>query len=126
MDEHLHSRPGLKKLRRKLRCQQTPTERILWQRLRNRQLSGRKFKRQYSMGPYIVDFYCPAETLAIELDGEPHNAPNRQDYDAARESYLQAQGIRIVRFENGEILERLPLVLEAIAWHFSSRDERDG
>ena len=81
-------------------------------------IRGRKFRRQYSIGPYVVDFYCPAEKLAVELDEETHNDPGRREYDAEREVYLRDQGIRIVRFENKEVFENLEIVLEGIAWHF--------
>ena len=90
----------------------------MWLRLRNRQLHGRKFKRQYSIGPYIVDFYCADEKLAIELDGAVHNDVLRQEYDDERTLFVQEQGIRVVRFENREVFEALDIVLEAIAWHF--------
>lgn len=83
-----------------------------------RQLQDRKFRRQHSIGSYIVDFYCPAEKLAVELDGEVHNDPGRQEYDAEREVFLRRQGIRIVRFENKEVFEDLEAVLEEIALYF--------
>ncbi len=86
--------------------------------LRQSQLKGRKFRRQHSIGPYIVDFYCPAEKLAIELDGEPHFNPLRRDYDQERETFLRAEDIRVVRFENREMFENPDRVAEAIAWHF--------
>ena len=105
-------------LRRGLRNGATSAEAELWKYLKKSQLRGRKFRRQHSIGPYIVDFYCPSEKLAIELDGEVHTAPNRQDYDAMREGYLHKQGIRVVRFENRIVFERLEMVLQGIAWHF--------
>lgn len=118
LQEHINNQPRLKYLRRALRQQQTPAEARLWLRLRNRQLHGRKFKRQYSIGPYIVDFYCADEKLAIELDGAVHNDVLRQEYDDERTLFVQEQGIRVVRFENREVFEALDIVLEAIAWHF--------
>ena len=85
-----------------MRCVKTPhrRERRLWSLLRKRQLQGRKFRRQYSIGPYIVDFYCPDEHLAVELDGEVHNEPVRHDYDTKRERFLKEKGLQVVRFEN--------------------------
>lgn len=109
--------PRLKSLRRALRRDQTPAETHLWQALRKRQLAGRKFKRQYSLGPYILDFYCAEERLAIELDGAPHYDVTRRAYDDERTQFLETQGIRVVRFENRDILQQRDVVLAAISWH---------
>ncbi len=122
-EQHIHSQPRLKYLRRALRQQQTPAEARLWRGLRNRLLHGRKFKRQYSIGPYIVDFYCAEEKLAIELDGAVHNDVLRQEYDDERTLFIQRQGIRVVRVENREVLKALDIVLEAIAWHFDRKSD---
>lgn len=116
--DKIHNEKRLKALRRGLRNEATSAEAALWKYLRKSQLGGRKFRRQHSIGPYIVDFYCPAEKLAVELDGEPHNAPNRRDYDAERKDYLQKQGVRVVRFENQVVFKNIDVVLEGIAWHF--------
>ena len=69
-NERIHNRERLRVLRRALRNNATNAEAILWRYLKRRQLKGRKFRRQHSIGPYIVDFYCPAEKLAVELDGD--------------------------------------------------------
>jgi very-short-patch-repair endonuclease len=103
--------------RRALRRQQTPAEATLWNALRARQLHGRKFKRQVSIGPYIVDFYCAAESLAIEVDGESH--ATAELYDAHRERYLAAQGIRTLRYTNADVRDHLDAVLTAIAQSFT-------
>ena len=121
LQEHINNQPKLKYLRRALRQQQTPAEARLWQGLRNRQLHGRKFKRQYGIGSYIVDFYCAEEKLAIELDGAVHNDVLRQEYDDERTLFIQGQGIRVVRFENRQVFKALDVVLEAIAWHFDRK-----
>ena len=102
--------------RRTLRRNQTPAEATLWNSLRARQLQGRKFRRQVSIGPYIVDFYCAAETLAIEVDGEAH--ATAELYDAQRERYLAAQGIRTLRFTNADVRDHLDAVLTAITQSF--------
>lgn len=83
-----------------LRKTQTPQEAILWSRLRNNQLSF-KFRRQYSVGPYVLDFYCPLKKLAIEIDGS-HHIENKE-YDFERSSYLSMFGIKVIRFWNNEI-----------------------
>ena len=100
----LRNDPTLKEQRRDLRRNQTDTERIFWSHLRNRQFCGMKFFRQYSIGPYILDFYSPAMKLAVELDGGQHNQTENKNYDAARSRYLKTQGIDIIRFWNHEVL----------------------
>ncbi|MDR3499005.1 MAG: endonuclease domain-containing protein [Parvibaculum sp.] len=95
------SRPKIKQAR-SLRRNQTDAERRLWSRLRNRGLSGFKFKRQIPIGPYIVDFLCEEAMLVVELDGGQHD--ERADRDALRTRYLEAQGYRVIRFWNNEAL----------------------
>ena len=116
--EKIHNEERLKIIRRALRSNATSAEAALWKYLQKSQLRGRKFRRQHSIGTYVVDFYCPPEKLAVELDGEVHSDPGRREYDAEREVYLRDQGIRIVRFENKEVFENLEIVLEGMAWHF--------
>ena len=116
--EKVHNEKRLKVVRRALRGNATSAEGTLWRYLKRSQLRGRKFRRQHSIGPYLVDFYCPAEKLAVELDGEMHNDPGRREYDDEREAYLREQGIRIVRIENREVFDNAEVVLQAIAWHF--------
>ena len=74
-DPRLHNQKHLKLRRRRLRNAATPAERALWLMLKGRQLGGRKFRRQHSIGPYIVDFYCPGERLIVELDGAVPDDP---------------------------------------------------
>ena len=97
---------------RELRRQQTPAEARLWAHLRGKQLHGLKFRRQHPLGRFIVDFYCPSRTLAVELDGHSH--AEQEDYDRARTEWLESQGNRVIRFTNREVQESLPAVLEAI------------
>lgn len=118
-EDRIHNKKSLKGIRRQLRHHGTPAEAALWSLLKSSQLCGRKFRRQHSVGPYIPDFYCPAEKLAIELDGEIHNDPLRHEYDSERETYLLEQGITVVRFENRQVFEQTEVVLQAIAWHFA-------
>ena len=103
--------PTLKDRRRELRRNQTDAEKALWARVRNKQFFGLKFFRQYSMGPYILDFYCPAKKLAAELDGGQHNQPEDREYDAERTAYLNAHGVKVVRFWNNEVLCEMEGVL---------------
>lgn len=111
----LHKRPALKPIRRDLRRHATAAESKLWKLLRRRQLAGLRFRRQHSIGPYVVDFYCPEVRLVVELDGAVHDDPLRAAYDAARESYLEGLGLRVLRFGNERVMRQADLVLDAIA-----------
>ena len=97
--------------RKNLRQKSTPAERILWHKIRKKSL-GYKFKRQFSIDNYVVDFYCPDKKLAIELDGEIHK--QRKVYDEYRTRYLKAYGVMEIRFKNIEIIENLGDVVEQI------------
>ncbi|HEY4115569.1 MAG TPA: DUF559 domain-containing protein [Rhizomicrobium sp.] len=88
------------------------TETVFWPHIRNRKLGGFKFKRQQLIGPYIVDYVCSEKKVIVELDGELHRS--RMGYDAARDRYLEDNGYRVLRFENGEVVEYLSTVLEAV------------
>jgi very-short-patch-repair endonuclease len=99
---------------RSLRKKATNCERILWRRLRNRNFAGYKFRRQHPLDPYILDFYCPAVKLAIELDGGGHNYGSGQMRDQKREEFLAKRGISVVRFWNHQVREELDGVLRAI------------
>ena len=102
---------------RNLRLAQTEVERTLWQKLRNRQLNGFKFRRQHPIGPYIVDFFCLDARLAIELDGSQHGDERAVEDDERRTAYLNDQGYRVLRFWNQEVIDNLDGVLEAITQH---------
>ncbi len=110
----LHNLENLKERRKKLRSDMTPAEAYLWTKLRNGNLEGRKFRRQHSVGPFIVDFYCPSENLSIELDGTPHFTEEGYEYDKHRTSYLKTIGICEIRFENAEVFEKTEDVLNNI------------
>jgi very-short-patch-repair endonuclease len=89
---------------RRLRKAMTRAEVALWKRLRGRGLEGLRFRRQHPMGPYVVDFYCPAARLAVELDGEVHQNERAVARDAERDSWLREQGVRVVRIPNQVVL----------------------
>jgi very-short-patch-repair endonuclease len=97
---------------RNLRKSPTDAERILWQRLRRRQLAGYKFRRQHSVGPYICDFACLDGFIVVELDGSQH--AEQSDYDTRRDSFLRSRGFRVLRFWNQDVLARTSVVLETI------------
>ncbi|WP_412069173.1 endonuclease domain-containing protein [Rubrivirga sp. IMCC43871] len=114
----LHNRPDLRANRRASRTQPTTAEATLWKVLRRRRLHDRRFRRQRSIGSYVLDFYCPAERLAIEVDGGIHHDPARAAYDSTRQRWLEDQGLRVVRYSNEEVLSHVDLVLAAIAASF--------
>ncbi len=98
---------------RKMRNESTEAERLLWSRLRDRQLSDSKFRRQYPIGRFIADFCCIEWKLVVELDGEQHAEHER--YDDARTASLEAAGFRTLRFWNAEVLNNVEGVVEVIA-----------
>jgi very-short-patch-repair endonuclease len=92
----------------------TDAEKLLWSRLRAKQLKGRQFYRQRIIGNYIVDFYCPKSNLIIELDGGQHCTDNGVSKDRMRDNYMREQGYKILRFSDREIFENLAGVIERI------------
>ena len=114
----IHNQKAQKEFRRELRKNLTPAEAKLWKYLQNSKLDGRKFRRQHSVGQYIIDFYCPKEKLAVELDGNSHFNSVNEQYDIKRGEYLNSLGINVVRFENKDIFEKTEIVLESIKSHF--------
>jgi adenine-specific DNA-methyltransferase len=95
-----------------LRKAQTDAEKLLWRQLRNRQIEGAKFRRQYVIGKYITDFVCLETGLIVEIDGGQH--AEQQAYDESRTIYLQQQGFKVMRIWNNEVLEETEAVLEMI------------
>ncbi len=116
----LNNLPHKKDERRALRNNLTSAEATLWNVLKGGQLTGRKFRRQHSIGEFILDFYCPQEKLAVELDGAGHFTASGNLHDAARTEYLNAASIRVIRFENKLIWSDLDSVLHSIESHFKS------
>src|SRR5262245_52801173 len=100
--------------RKELRNSPTIAETVLWNHLKDRQLEGLKFRRQSSVGPYIVDFFCPEKRVVVELDGARHFGPAAGDYDDRRTRYLEERGIKVIRFENRRLYKDLEGVLEEI------------
>ena len=97
-----------------LRKKATDCERILWRRLRNRNFARYKFRRQHPIDRYILDFYCPAAKLAIELDGGGHNYQMRRIRDQKRAEFLARRRIKLLRFWNHQVCQELESVLQAI------------
>ena len=101
MTKHYNITP-LKVTRRKLRQDQTFLEEVLWAQLRDRKCLGIKFRRQYSIDKFVIDFYSPEIKLAIELDGGIHTKPVNRDYDIKRQQYIEKFGITFCRISNEE------------------------
>ena len=111
----LFNQTTLRAQRRQLRNRMPFAEQRLWYHLRGKRLGQHKFRRQVSIGPFIVDFYCPRVRLAIEVDGDSHYAPHAATYDVRREAYLRSLGITVLRFTNQEIYSNREAVLSTIA-----------
>ena len=109
------NRTDEKEKRRALRSNMPKAEVILWSRLQRRQLLGCRFRRQYSVGTYVLDFYSPETRIGIELDGESHFQDGAAEHDERRRQFIEAFGIKILRFLNPDVYENLDGVLEVIA-----------
>ena len=114
----IHNRKYLKEIRRELRSDLTLSEARLWKALKDKRLDGRKFRRQHSIGNYVVDFYCPAEKLVIEVDGAHHYTASGELADSKRHRYLTDLDIRILRFENEAVYRQFDMVVETIRQAF--------
>jgi very-short-patch-repair endonuclease len=110
----IHSNRRVSEKRSRLRRNRTSAEALLWKNLQRSQLDGKKFRRQHSIGPYIVDFYCPEYRVAVELDGAKHMTLLGGEEDAKRDEFLKRFNVRVIRFENRLVFESLELVLNSI------------
>ena len=107
-------RKNLKEPARILRRKMTDAERKLWSFLRGKQILGIQFYRQKPIGPYITDFYAPAAKLVVEADGSQHLEPDHVSADEVRDAFLAEQGLLVLRFDNGTILNCTEVVLEKV------------
>ncbi len=110
----VHNLKEMKIRRKDLRNYPTYAEKYLWYELRKGQLGGKKFRRQQSIGNYIVDFYCPEEKLVVELDGEHHNEDGQKEYDKIRTKYLESLKLKVIRFKNTDVIFDRDKVVNAI------------
>ena len=106
--------PQLKEAARTLRAEMTASEPRLWSKLRGKQLQGVQFYRQKPIGSYIVDFYAPKAKLVVEVDGSQHLDIDHLQQDVERDGYLVAQGLKVLRFNNLQVLQELEGVVEVI------------
>lgn len=98
----------------KLRQNETPAEKLLWEKIKDRQIEGEKFRRQHPLKKFALDFYCYRLRLGIELDGKQHLIPEIKFYDQDRSEILEEYGIYILRFTNQEVFNDMDRVIETI------------
>jgi very-short-patch-repair endonuclease len=103
MTKH-YNRTSEKEKRSLLRKDQTSSEKLVWYYLRDRELKNYKFRRQYSVDQFVIDFYSPGLKLAIKIDGNIHDLPGNKEYDISRQKYLEQYGIRFIRIRNEELI----------------------
>jgi very-short-patch-repair endonuclease len=110
----IYNRKNVQEKRRYLRNNMPKSEVLLWAKLKNKQMRGERFLRQYSVDQYILDFYCPRLKLAIEVDGDSHYTQGAQEYDKERQNYIETLGIHFLRFTNANICENIDGVCQTI------------
>jgi very-short-patch-repair endonuclease len=110
----LYNKTSEKAKRQQLRRNMTKAEFLLWQKLKGKQLEGVKFRSQYGVGQFVVDFYCTELKLAIEIDGDSHFQDGVQEYDQERQAVIESVEIQFLRFTNDEVYGNLEGVLERI------------
>ena len=111
---YIHNEASQKLLRQSLRNNATSAEAILWRALKGKQIDGLKFRRQFGVGPYVIDFYCPEIRLGIELDGGVHKTSYTNEYDEMRTKFLNENRIRVMRFDNEVVYNNVEGIIEAI------------
>ncbi len=111
--------------RKLLRKNMTKSEIALWSKLKNKQLQSLKFRRQHSVGPYIMDFYCPKLRLAIEIDGGQHNTKAGLSYDQKRSNYLNSLNIKVIRYWNNDVYINIEGVIADIINKIENKTDCD-
>jgi very-short-patch-repair endonuclease len=109
----INNRSNLLYRRRELRNNPTQEEFLLWSRLKNSQ-TGFKFRRQHSIGGYIVDFYCALKRVVVEIDGSQHSQKENLEYDRMRSKYFKGLNVKVLRFTNEEINNKMNEVIQNI------------
>jgi len=112
--------------RRALRNNMTKAEKLLWQRLRKRQIREKRFLRQFGIDKYFVDFYCPELKLAVEVDGVTHNSVYEMEYDLVRQDEIEYYGITFLRVKNKEIFENINNVVSKVEEKIDDIGSYDG
>ena len=123
--KYSYNDPSFKKLRKELRKNGTPAEAILWNHLKCKQVSGLLFRRQYGVSGFILDFYCSAIRVAIELDGAQHRTFQKHQFDMERDScLLEEHGILTLRYPNRVVFEDISLILNQILYYKGEFESR--
>jgi len=112
---HYGAKASTQEYARELRLRTTEAEQKLWSLLRNRQLKGKKFRRQHAIANYVADFYCNESKLVIELDGNFHTEAETKEYDKSRTNLLNELGITVLRFWNEEVIKDTEKVIKKIS-----------
>ena len=120
----IFNRKELKHFRATLRTSSTSAEATLWEMLKSRKMCGRKFRRQYSIGNYIVDFCCPEKKFIIELDGALHGEYYHIQKDEIRDKYLESLGFVVLRFENRIVFQDPEYLKSEIQKHLNRKSEQ--
>ena len=110
----IHYNPKLKALAAQLRSRGTKSEILLWNQLKGGQVNGLRFIRQKPIGDFIVDFYCKEVGLVIEVDGLSHQYNEVMDMDERKQSYLESIGLKVIRFEDEDVIRDMPNVIRVI------------
>lgn len=110
-----------KEKRISLRRHQTEAEKALWDILKNKRMNGLKFYRQYGIGPYITDFYCPRRRTVIEVDGWQHLSDERKEYDEERQNFMKCIDIKTIRITNKDVLTDLSAVIDYITRQLNNK-----
>ncbi len=103
-----------KEKRRLLRNNMPRAEALIWSKLKAKQMLGYKFRRQYSVDRYVVDFYCPELKLAVEIDGDSHFQTGSEDNDRHRQAFIESIGIQFLRFTNEDVFKNIEGVVEIV------------
>ncbi len=118
---HLGASPEIFEYAKRLRIQMTSSESLLWNKLRNRNFHGFKFRRQHPILRYVLDFYCHEAMMGIEIDGDYHNTKYQKFYDKDRSSNLEDYGIKIIRYTNKEVEMHIECVLSDLLQELQKR-----
>ena len=122
---HRTNQKDQKLLRQTLRNNATAPEAILWRMLKGKQIESLKFRRQFGLGPYVLDFYCPEIRLCIELDGGIHKTHEQAQYDEIRSQYIYENNIKVLRFENDVVYRNMNAIVDAIKIHKKMWEEKN-
>ena len=108
------NRVSEKERRRSLRNNMPKSETVIWSKLKGRQLLGYKFRRQYSVDRYVIDFYCPELKLAVEIDGDSHFQNDVENNEKYRQAFIESFGVQFLRFTNEDVFKNLDGVIETV------------